>query len=142
LIKAAHSIGHGSHELTIALSRSLNVDFARAEEMKREIGLSDLPENTEVVSVFEPVLEYIFSEVNKFIKDFQKKNNRSLCKVILGGGGSLLKGLVDFAVKRFTIEVEQADPFSKTEYPAFLSGAVKGAGANFSTAVGLALRGL
>ena len=142
IIKATHSIGHGSQELTLALSHSLSVDFERAEEMKREIGLSDLPENREVVSVIEPVLEYIFVEAERFIRDFQKKNNRSVGKVILSGGGSLLKGLVDFSVKKFTMEVELADPFAKVEYPVFLSGIIKGIGVNFSIATGLALREL
>jgi type IV pilus assembly protein PilM len=142
IMKATHSISHGSQELTLALSRSLNIDFSRAEEMKREIGLSDLPEHKEVVSTLEPVLEYIFAEANRFIKDFQKKSNRSVGKLILSGGGSLLKGLIDFSVKKFTIEVELADPFAKVEYPVFLSNAVKRVGVNFSIATGLALREL
>lgn len=142
IMKEAHSISHGSQELTLALSRSLNIDFSRAEEMKREIGLSDLPENQQVVSIFEPILSYIFLEVNRFIKDFQKKSNRSVGKVVLSGGGSLLKGLVDFSVKKFTIEVELADPFSRVEYPILLSSVIKEVGVNFSTATGLALRDL
>jgi type IV pilus assembly protein PilM len=142
IMKATHTIGHGSQELTLALSRSLNIDFGPAEEMKREIGLSDLPEHREVVSVMEPVLDYIFAEANDFIKDFQQRNNRSIGKLIVSGGGSLLKGLIDFSVKKFNIEVELADSFAKVEYPAFLSGAVKEAGANFSIAAGLALREL
>jgi type IV pilus assembly protein PilM len=142
IMKETHSISHGSQEMTLALATSLNIDFSRAEEMKREIGLSDLPEHREVVSILEPVLEYIIAEAERFIKDFQKKSNRSVGKIILSGGGSLLKGIVDFSVKKFTIEVELADPFAKVEYPVFLSGAVKGAGVNFSIAAGLALRDL
>lgn len=142
LIKSSHSVSHGSQELTLALSHALSIDFERAEEMKREIGLSDLPEHAEVVTVFEPILDYIFMEANNFIKNFQKKYRRSVGKIILTGGGALLKGLVDFSVKKFTIEVEIADPFSKTEHPAFLVNALKDAGPNFSIALGLALREL
>lgn len=142
LLKETHSIGHGSQELTLALSRSFNIDFSRAEEMKREIGLSDLPENQQFVSVLEPILDYIFLEANRFIKDFQKKNNRSIGKVLLSGGGSLLKGLIDFSVKKFSLEVELADPFLKVEYPLFLSGALKEVGVGFALAAGLALREL
>jgi len=142
VLKGSYSINYGSQDLTLALSRSLNIDFSRAEEMKREIGLSDLPENKEVVAVLEPVLDYSFSEAGKFIKEFQKKNQRTIGKVILTGGGSLLKGLVDFAVKKFSLEVELADPFAKVEHPVFLSKALKEVGVNFSTAIGLALREL
>lgn len=142
VMRASYSINHGSQDLTLALSRSLNIDFGRAEEMKREIGLSDLPEHKDVIAVIEPVLDYVFSEANRFVKDFQKKYHRSVGKIILTGGGSLLKGLLDFTVKRFTLEVELADPFAKVEYPLFLSKALKGIGANFSIAIGLALREL
>lgn len=142
IIRSSYSINHGSQDLTLALSRSLNIDFSRAEEMKREIGLSDLPENKEVVAVLEPILDYVFTEANRFVKDFHQKYHHSIGKIILTGGGSLLKGLIDFTVKRFTIEVELADPFAKVEYPAFLANSLKGVGMNFSIAIGLALREL
>lgn len=142
VMKASHSINYGSQDLTLALSRSLSIDFSRAEELKREVGLSDLPEHKEIVAVLEPVLDYSFSEAAKFIKDFQKKYQRSVGKVILTGGGSLLKGLTQFAVKRLAVEAELADPFTRIEHPLFLTKSLKEIGANFSVAIGLALREL
>jgi len=117
----------------------LGVDFAKAEDMKREIGLSDLPEHQDIVAVMEPILDYIFHEAAVFLKDFQNKYGRSASKVIFSGGGSLLKGLAGYGVKKLTIEVEYANPFGKTEHPAFLSGVLKGIGPDFSVATGLAL---
>lgn len=142
IMKSSHTISKGSQELTLALSNSLNINFKRAEEMKREIGLSPLPEHKEMVSVFEPILDYIFSEANSVIKDYQRKNAQTVTRTIITGGGALLKGLIDFSVKKMGMEVGLADPFSKTEYPAFLEGALKEAGPNFSIALGLALREL
>ncbi len=142
LIKMSHSISHGSQDLTLALSHSLTIDFERAEEMKRTVGLSELPEYKETISVIEPILDYIFAETGNIIKAFQKKHSRSIGKVILTGGGSLLNGLVGFAVKKLAIETELADPFSKVEHPVFLSKTLKGVGAEFSVALGLAIREL
>ncbi|TSD02052.1 MAG: type IV pilus assembly protein PilM [Parcubacteria group bacterium Athens0714_24] len=142
VMKSSYSINHGSQELTTAISQSLGIDFSRAEEMKREIGLSDLPEHRDVNAIFEPVLNYIFSEVNRFIKDYQNKNNRSVGKVVMAGGGSSLMGLIDFSIKSFTIEVVLADPFIKVDYPVILSEVLKKVGVNFSVALGLALRNL
>jgi len=139
---AAHSVGKGSQDLTSAISHSLGIDFSRAEEMKREIGLSDLPEHKEIKSIMDPVLAYIFSEVGSVVKDYQKKYNRTVSKVILTGGGSLLKGVSESAKQRLGLEVELADPFSKTGYPAFLSPSLKKSGPVFSASLGLALRGL
>ena len=142
IMMGAYSINKGSQDLSIAISHSLGVDFNRAEEMKREIGFSDLPEHKEITTVIEPILGYIFSEAGEIVRDYQRKHGRSVNRVILTGGGALLKGLVDFAVKQLSLEVELSNPFSKTEYPAFLNDALKNAGPTFSVSLGLALRGL
>jgi len=139
VMKSSVLINKGSQDLTLALSQSLGVDFAKAEDMKREIGLSDLPEHQDIVAVMEPILDYIFHEAAVFLKDFQNKYGRSASKVIFSGGGSLLKGLAGYGVKKLTIEVEYANPFGKTEHPAFLSGVLRGVGPDFSVATGLAL---
>jgi len=139
VMKSATLINKGSQDITLALSQSLGVDFSKAEEMKREIGLSDLPEHQDIVAVEEPVLEYIFHEAAVFLKDFQNRYGRSVSKVIFTGGGSMLKGLETYGVKRLAVEVERANPFGKTEHPAFLSGVLKNIGPDFSVATGLAL---
>lgn len=142
IIRFSHSLGKGSQDITLALSRSLNVDFSRAEETKREIGLSNLPEHKEIVSIMEPELEYILLEVNKVIREYQKKYNRLVGRTVLTGGGGMLKGLVDFSVKRLNMEVGVANPFLKVEYPVFLNDVLKEVGPSFSIALGLALREL
>ena len=81
-MKSSVLINKGSQDLTLALSQSLGVDFAKAEEMKREIGLSDLPEHQDIVVVMEPILDYIFHEAAVFLKDFQNKYGSSVSKVI------------------------------------------------------------
>jgi len=142
IIRLSHVMEHGSQNLTLALSRSLNVDFSRAEEMKREIGLSNRPEHQEIKNIMEPILDYIFLEANRVMSDYRRKYSRSIGRIILTGGGSLLKGIVDYTVKKFGIEVNLANPFAKVEYPAFLQPVLKQAGPEFSVALGLALREL
>lgn len=142
IMMAAYSTSKGSQDLTLAISHSLGIDFERGEEMKREIGLSDLPEHKEIRGIIEPFLEYMFSDIGKFIRDYQNKQSRAVSKVVLTGGGALLKGIVPFAVKKLSLETALAEPFSKTEYPAFLAEVLKDAGPSFSVSLGLALRGL
>ena len=139
VMRESHFINKGSHDLTRALSQSMGIDLARAEEIKREVGLSDLPEHKEIMEVMQPILSYIFHEANASLKNFQSKYKRSVSKIVFTGGGGLLKGIVPFGVKEFTIEVELADPFSKTEHPVFLSTVLKEIGLSFSVASGLAL---
>jgi type IV pilus assembly protein PilM len=142
VVRLVHALDRGSQNLTLALSTSLTIDFGRAEEMKQEIGFSPRPEHKEIVSVMEPIAQHIFSEASRFMADYRRKHSRSIGRVILTGGGSLIKGLIDVAIKNFGIEAVLGDPFSKVEYPAFLHAVLKQTGPAFSTALGLALRGL
>lgn len=141
IVRIVHTINKGSQDLTLALAHSLNIDFDRAEEMKMEIGLSSKPEHKELVNVMRPILQYIFSESNRAILDYQKKYKRVVSRIVLSGGGALLNGLVDDVVNNFGIETSNADPFSKTDFPAFLEPALRKTGPSFGTALGLALRG-
>lgn len=139
-LKSAHDFDKGSQDLTLSLSRSLSVDFSRAEEIKREIGISNRPEHKEIREVLEPILNYILSEASRLIAEYRRKEGQAVSRIYLTAGGSLLKGLADFTVNKIGVETLVADPFIKIEYPAFLEGALKESGPIFANAIGLALR--
>lgn len=141
-LRASHAVDRGSQLLSSSISKSLKISFERAEEMKRQIGLSPKPEYTELVRVMDSTLGFIFSEAKQFMLNYRRKSNNSVGQVILTGGGALLKGVVDTAVKNLGVEVVLTDPFNKTEYPPFLQEALRDIGPSFTNAVGLALRGL
>ena len=142
VIRMAHTLDRGSLELTDALSRSLGIEFDRAERLKQDTGLSPRPEHKEIRSVIEPILDNIFSEGVRVISEYYKKYGRPAKKAYLLGGGALLSGIQDFAVSKFGIEVRLADPFSKVEYPAFLKDTLNEIGPTFATAMGAALRAI
>lgn len=142
VLMSSHMINKGGQDLTLAISHSMGVDFSRAEEMKREIGLSNLPEHREIKNIIEPILLYIFSEIEKIIKAYQQKHRQSVSRIVLAGGGALLKGLLEFAVKNLAVEASLADPFAKTEFPLFLAESLKQIGPDFAISLGSALRGM
>jgi len=74
--------------------------------------------------------------------NYQKKNQKSLSRVVLTGGGVLLKGFTDLAKISFQTDVTYADPFSKLETPAFLAEEFATAGPEFTVAIGAVLRRL
>ena len=142
ILRSSHTINRGSQEITLALSRSLGVSIGDAEHIKRTIGLSAEPDNKSVTEVISLNLDYIFSETNRVIGSFERKYNKNISKVILTGGGSLLKGFLDLARTKFQTEVVLGDPFAKTEAPAFLEPVLRTAGPEFAVAIGIALRKL
>ena len=141
VVRIFHVINRGSQDITKNISQSLSVSFAEAEKMKRHVGI-DPNIDARASEIARLSVDYIFAETNSVVLAYEKKYNKSVSKVILTGGGSLLNGLLQYAVSSFHTEVVYSDPFSKIESPAFLSQVLETSGPEFSVAVGLALRQL
>lgn len=140
VVRAAHGFDRGSQELTLALSQSLGIDWDRAEVLKRESGVVKRPETEGTVSVLEPLVDLWASEAERFLLDWKRRGEASVSKVLVGGGGALLRGVEDIFVKKFGVEVIVVNPFNRVVYPAFLEPALREVGATFTNAIGLALR--
>lgn len=142
ILRASHIINKGSQDITLALSKALSITVAEAETMKRTYGLKGGPEYKELTEIITVNLDYIFYEANATLLSYQKKFNKNVSKVILTGGGVLLRGFTDLAKIGFQTEVIYADPFGKLETPAFLAQEFAQAGPEFAVAIGVALRRL
>lgn len=142
ILYGAYDFDKGFQDLTLSLSRSLGVDFSRAENMKKEIGFSNRPEHQEIKTTLEPILNYIFSEAGRLISEYRRKENESINRVYLCGGGALLHGITDFAINKLGVEVIIGNSFVKVEFPAFLEEVLQNISPVFVNAVGLALRNI
>lgn len=145
IVQLSHIINRGSQDITLSLSRSTNMSVAKAEELKRIVGLlgsASSKNDKAVAEAAATVFERIFSEANRVLVNYQQRYNKNIRQVIITGGGGVLKGLLPVARKHFETEVMLADPFSKTTAPAFLEETLKEAGPAFAVSVGLALRKL
>ncbi len=139
-VRAAHSLDKGSQEMTLNLSQSLGLNFERAEILKRENGILHKPETEGVASILETQVEFIAYEAERFLLDWKRRGGRPISKIVLGGGGALLKGITETMIKKFGVEAETVNPFSKVVYPAFLEPSLREVGATFTNAIGLALK--
>jgi len=142
VLKVSHTVNRGSQDITLAISKSLNIPVAEAENLKRTYGLRPNTAHQDLPEVITLTLDYIFYEANRVILNYEKKYNKPIGKIVLSGGGSLLKGYEELASKNFQTEVAQADPFQKLETPAFLQDTLRDGGPEFTVAIGLALRRL
>jgi type IV pilus assembly protein PilM len=142
LVRLSHTIVKGSQDITIAIAKSLSVPFAKAEEIKRKFGLLGDVDNGELLKSVSPTVEYIFAEAGKVMLQYQKEHKRAVDKIILIGGGAMMKGVGDVAREVIGLPVVMGAPFDKVEAPVFLSNVLKETGPEFAVAIGLALRKL
>ena len=142
MVKSYHTINRGGADITFSISKTLGIAFAEAEKMKKEFGLFENGAEKTLSDIIKTHLDYIFSETNNVLLGYEKKYGRTISKVILSGGGSLLKGLKEVADNNFRAETEIGHPFGKVGAPAFLDKVLTATGPEFAVAIGLALRKL
>lgn len=135
-LRLSKNLTVGGDTVTTSVAQSLNINFARAEQFKKDFGLSS--QGQQIPQVMRPILDIIKSEAAQLIAIFESRNQR-LDKILLSGGGSKLPGLVEY----FSVlgkPVIEANPWSKIIYPAELMPVIKQLGLNLALAVGLAMR--
>ena len=142
MVKNHHTINRGGADISSSISKSLDISFPKAEEMKKEFGLFENPAEKRLADIIKIHIDYIFSETNNVLLGYEKKYNRTISKVIFTGGGALLKGLKEVASNNFRAEIEIGHPFSKVGAPEFLGKVLEATGPEFAVALGLALRKL
>jgi type IV pilus assembly protein PilM len=138
IVALSHAISVGSQDITRAIAVSGNVSIIEAEALKKREGLR---ESSAFVSL-ELVFSRIFSEVRRVLMQYETANKKAIASIVFTGGGGVTKELGTFAKKVFSIDILVADPFKKTEAPAFMRPVLEAIGPEFAVAVGLALRKL
>lgn len=142
MVKSHHTINRGGADISLSISKSLGVSFAKGEELKKEFGLFENSVEKSIADIIKLHIDYIFSEANNVLLGYEKKYDKTISKVIFTGGGSLLKGLKEVALNNFRAEIEIGHPFSKVGAPEFLEKVLETTGPEFAIALGLALRKL
>jgi len=136
-------------ELTFDIAKNLKVDKEKAKELKFKFGLDDSEEDGKIYRAMEPRILELVGEIKKYIDYFQASKmahsgRQSISKILLCGGGANLKGLSAFLSGRLGVGVSVGNPWvnifnaSSDELPEITFDD----SLSFTTALGLALRGL
>lgn len=141
IVQATHSINIGGQDFTSSLSKSLELSMEKAEEMKREVGLT-AKDNPRIERALSFPLERIFIESRRVLEGYERQGGVTVTSVVLSGGGATLKGLEEYAQNSLGRSIVRAHPFSKVRYPAFIEPTLKDIGPSFAVALGVALRRL
>ncbi len=142
VVRSSHSVNVGSQDVTLALSRARGISMLDAEEMKRAFGLTGDPNDPSIAEITRLAVERILGEANRVLTNYQHVKRVNISKVVLVGGGVLLKGILEVAETMFGTTVVHGVAFQKVEAPAVIAPLLTEAGPEFATAVGLALRNL
>lgn len=143
--KTSHSFNIAGNELTDVIARSLNIDYNKAEKLKREQGLlpSDKVKNSEGIrKLLLPLVGSILQEVKKAFRSFYLQEGKEVQKIVLAGGLSTMLGLKEFFAVELKKPASIIDPFLKLTAPPILVNTLKKIGPNYGVAIGSALKGL
>ncbi len=145
VVRQFHVIMRGSHDISSNLSTSLQMPFEKAEELKRTFDIRGTGGDTMTQNTREIIklsFDFILNEISSAILAYERRHNKVVGKIILIGGGSLIKGFFELAEDRFKVQVIYGNAFQKVEAPAFLENILAETGPEFAVAVGIALRKL
>ena len=131
------SIDVGGVTLTRAIANMLNIDFKRAEQFKRDVGLNG---TSKIPAIIEQALKPVVEEINYSLNLYQNKAGQTIEKVILSGGSAYLPNLDSYFSKLLNVKVIIGDPWSRVAYPADLKPALQEVAPRFAVAICLALR--
>lgn len=137
------SVPLSGSSLTDSISKAMNVSLREAEEIKIKYGIGSFTQKDILFKSVEPVLENLASEIDKSI-DFYINSLRystAINKIIICGGGANTKGIIPYLSEKLDKEVELGNPwinFSLNEELPLIS---RKASVQYSTAIGLALKG-
>ena len=96
-----------------------------------------------IAKVFEAPAMQIVNEILFSLKLFsglEEAKGKTIDKIILTGGGSLLPNLDAFISAKVNLRVFRGDPWARILYPDAARPALDEIGSRFSVAVGLAMR--
>lgn len=115
-LRFTSTIPVSSQKLTESISKTLKVDFKKAEKLKWQHGLEGekkvfeamIPPLTDLVEQIKTHLDYYRSHEKG---DKMVHNGKELEKILLCGGGANLKGLVGFLAQNLKVGVELGNPW-------------------------------
>ncbi len=129
---------------TESLAKALGISSAKAEEIKRKVGVANTTEYPNIQIGMLPVLNNLEAEIKNILKFHSEHSGRQVRRIVLTGGSAKLKNLPDFLLPLLQevgiAKVELANPWQ-------VSGLQKTAAfndedsLNFAAVMGLAMRG-
>ncbi len=135
LLQLTRNLNVGGDTITERIATSLNINRVRAEQFKKDFGMS---KSTFVPESVKPVLSVIKSEILQLITLY-RSHSVSIERIVLVGGSAALPGITDF-FGDLGPEVIIGNPLTGVTYPQTIQPVITRYSYQLPIAVGLALR--
>ena len=143
----SYSLEISGFSLIKKLSQDLSIDYKRADELKRKIGLLQDSQffhsqkgSVQPREVLLPIINSFTKEIENIFKKVLLKEGKEIEKIILAGGNVNIPGLIEYFKDYFKKPIEIANPFKNLICPPQIEEELKKEGSVFAIAVGLTLR--
>lgn len=135
------SIDVGGETITKTIAQSMTIDRDRAEQFKRDFGLSSSQQTvSQVPKTIEFVISSIINEIRFVLNLYRNQGTGPIEKIILAGGSAFLLNLPAYVEKTLSIKTFIGDPWARIITPVDLQPVLQEIGPCFAVAIGLAMR--
>jgi Tfp pilus assembly PilM family ATPase len=132
-------IDTGGNHITKTIMNSMNVNKDRAEQFKRDFGLSSIS-NKNVPDVIQRSLNSIINEIKYVFELYRRQGNAQIDKIIITGGSAFLPSLTSYLSELLKLPVVIGDPWDRIIYPLDLKPVLQEIGPRMAVSIGLASR--
>lgn len=132
-------IDSGGQVITQAIMNSMNVNVDRAEQFKRDFGLT-VTANRSVPNTIQNALNPIINEIKYVFDLYQRQGDARIEKIVLAGGSSFLPNLPQYLSQLLNLPVIIGDPWDRIIYPLDLKPVLAEIGPRMAASIGLAMR--
>ncbi len=136
------NIDIGGETLTSHIAKSLNINFDRATQLKKQLGMATTDQvlHPAVKAIKFAIDNIIIRDIKHLITILRNSTQNKINNIILTGGGAHLKNLAPYLEKELQISTKIGNPWQKISYPKNLEPELEKIGTKMSVAIGLALK--
>lgn len=140
-IAISNSLDFAGFHITKSLADGLNISFQRAEEIRKEKGITREIGTLVSVPIFSTIDKIIFG-LERAISAYIARNPLvKIQKIILAGGIANTPGLCEYFSSKTNIKTEIGNPLNRIQYNPALQKVIYEIRPSFSVAIGTALGG-
>lgn len=135
------SIPVGGQVITRAIAQSLGMEEAQAEQFKVKFGIEQDKMEGQLYKASKSILHNLKEEIDRSMKYYSEQFGENVSLIKLTGGGSRTLGIQSFLSESLGVNVVYGNPWGIVAHKPDITNQLNSNAADFSVAVGLAMRG-